>query len=208
MAETDIDRIAEIERLAALETIDYEAARAEASKLLGVRAAVLDREVAKKRRALGLDTEDGDPGQGRTVKMTDPLPWHEPVDGDMIASTIAAAFKTYAVLPDTAADAIALWVLHTWLVNKFTMSPRLAVTSPSKGCGKTTILSLLSKMARRGKPAGSISPPSLFRAVEQFQPTILLDETEKYVEHGSNLHALLNEGHRKGARCDRYRWLH
>ena len=27
---------------------------------------------------------------------------------------------------------------------------------------------------------------------------MLLDETEKYVEHGSDLHALLNEGHAKG----------
>jgi Protein of unknown function (DUF3631) len=56
----------------------------------------------------------------------------------------------------------------------------------------------LSKVSRRPKRAGSISPPALFRAVEKFQPTILLDETEKYVEHGSDLHALLNEGHAKG----------
>jgi putative DNA primase/helicase len=38
----------------------------------------------------------------------------------------------------------------------------------------------------------------LFRVVEKFQPTILLDETEKYIEHGGDLHALLNEGHCKG----------
>jgi hypothetical protein len=35
--------------------------------------------------------------------------------------------------------------------------------------------------------------------VEQLQPTVLLDETEKYIEHGSELHALLNEGHRIGS---------
>jgi hypothetical protein len=60
-------------------------------------------------------------------------------------------------------------------------------------------LRILNKVARRPKRAGSISPPALFRAVEQFQPTILLDETEKYIEHGSDLHALMNEGHCKGA---------
>ena len=53
-------------------------------------------------------------------------------------------------------------------------------------------------VTRRPKRVGSISPPALFRAVEQFQPT-LLDETEKYIEHGSDLHALINEGHCKGA---------
>ena len=155
-----------------------------------MRAHVLDRAVAKKRRELGLETDEDDDGQGRAVKIVDVLPWHEPVAGDQIAETLAAAVKTYAVLPDTAADAIALWILHTWLVNDFPISPRLAVTSPTKGCGKTTVLRVLNKVVRRPKRAGSISPPALFRAVEQFQPTILLDETEKYIEHGSDLHAL------------------
>jgi putative DNA primase/helicase len=194
----NIDRVIEIERLAAVDPIVYEVTRAEAAKRLGMRAHVLDRVVRKKRRELGLETDDDDDGQGRAVKIADVLPWHEPVEGDMIATTLAAAVKNYAVLSDAAADAIALWTLHTWLVNAFTISPRLAIVSPTKGCGKTTVLRVLNKIVRRPKRAGSISPPALFRAVEQFQPTILLDETEKYIEHGSDLHALLNEGHCKG----------
>ena len=197
-AENDIDRVVEIERLANLEPVDYEAVRVEAAVRLKVRTSILDREVNKKRRALGLETNRDDDGQGRAVKMVDVLPYDETVDGDMLASALAAAVKTYAVLPDSAADAIALWVLHTWLVNSFSISPRLAITSPTKGCGKTTILRLLNQIVRRPKRAGSISPSAMFRAVEKFRPTILLDETEKYLEHGSDLHALLNEGHCKG----------
>ena len=150
------------------------------------------------KRAVRLDSKPTQDGQGRAVKIIDPLPWHEPVDGDRLASTLAAAAKTYLVLSDIVADTIALWVMHTWAVNVFTMSPRLAIVSPTKGCGKTTLLRFLNHVARRAKRAGSISPPALFRAVEQFQPTVLLDETEKYVEHGGDLHALLNEGHCKG----------
>jgi Protein of unknown function (DUF3631) len=197
-ADDEVDRVVEIERLAALDPIDYEIARAEAAKRLGIRAHVLDRTVAKKRRELGLDTGEDDDGQGRAVKIVDALPWHEPVAGDQVAETLTAAVKTYAVLSDTTADAIALWVLHTWLVNEFTISPRLALTSPTKGCGKTTVLRVLNKVTRRPRRSGSISPPALFRAVQQFQPTILLDETEKYIEPNSDLHALLNEGHCKG----------
>jgi putative DNA primase/helicase len=198
IAAADIDRVVEIERLAALDPIDYEIARAEAAKRLGMRASILDRAVAKKRHELGLETEADDDGQGRAVKIADPLPWPEPVDGGRLATTLAAAAITYLVLSDAAADVIALWVMHTWIVNAFTMSPRLAIVSPTKGCGKTTLLRLLNHIARRAKRAGSISPSALFRAVEQFQPTVLLDETEKYIEHGSDLHALLNEGHCKG----------
>jgi hypothetical protein len=193
-----VDRIAEIEQLAALDPIDYEAARVAASNRLGIRSHILDKQVAKTRRALGL-ADNADDGQGRAVKIVDPLPWPESVDGDRVAETLVAAIKTYAVISDEQADTIALWVLQTWLIGKFTIAPRLAVTSPTKGCGKTTVLRFLNKVARRAKRAGSISPPALFRAVEQLQPTILLDETEKYIEHGSELHALLNEGHCSGA---------
>ena len=194
----ELDRSTEIERLAALEPIDYEVARRDAAKRLNVRAHTLDREVARKRREFGLAADDGDSGQGRAVKIDDVLPWPDPVEGDHVASALAAGIKRYVVLSDTAADAIALWVLQTWLVNNFGISPRLGINSPTKGCGKTTVLRFLAHVVRRSKRAGSISPSALFRAVEQFQPTILLDETEKYIEHGSDLHALLNEGHCKG----------
>jgi putative DNA primase/helicase len=194
-----IDRAVEIERLAALDPVAYEVARNDAAKLLGMRASILDKVVAAKRRELGLKTETVDDGQGRTVSIDDVLPWHEPVDGDFLATALSAVIRAYAVVPDYAADTIALWIFHTWLVHRFSISPRLAVTSPTKGCGKTTILRLLKRLAKRAKRAGSISPPALFRAIEQFGPTILLDETEKYVVHGSDLHALLNDGHSKGA---------
>jgi len=197
-ARPPIDRAVEIERLAALEAIDYEVARKDAADRIGIRASTLDREVAKKRRALGLDKSDDDAGQGRAVTIQDVLPWADAIEGDRVATGLAAALKRYVVLSDTAADAVALWVLHTWLFDKFTIAPRLAITSPTKGCGKTTVLRFINQVARRPKRAGSISPPALFRAVEQFSPTIILDETEKYIEHGSDLHALLNEGHCKG----------
>jgi hypothetical protein len=194
-----VDRATEIERLAALDSINYEVVRIDEAKQLRMRPRILDQEVAKKRRALGVEPNDDDPGQGRSVKILDVLPWPDPIEGDHVASALAAALKTYVVLSDMAADAIALWVLHTWLVNKFTISPRLAITSPTKGCGKTTVLRFLNQVVCRPKRAGSISPSALFRVAEQFQPTILLDETEKYIEHGSDLHALLNEGHAKGS---------
>jgi hypothetical protein len=198
-AEADIDRVVEIERLAGLNTIDFEAARAEAAERMGVRATVLDKEVAKVRKKLGLSNKDEEVGQGRAVAFADPLPWPDPVNGDELATELIRTIGVYAVLRDEEADAIAFWILHPWMVNTFTCSPRLAVTSPTKGCGKTTILRLLSKLTRRSKKSGSMSPPALFRAIEMHQPTLLLDENEKYLESGSDLHALINEGHCKGA---------
>ena len=196
--DTAIDRVTEIERLAALDPINYEGVRTDAATKLNIRASVLDREVTKTRRKLGLDTDDEDNGQGRAVKIADIWSWPEPVDGDYLATTLAAAIKTYAVVSDAQADTIAIWILHTWLADRFSISPRLAIKSPTKGCGKTTVLRLLGQIVRRPKRAGSISPPALFRVIEKYRPTILLDETEKYIEHGGDLHALINEGHARG----------
>lgn len=186
-----------IEELAGLSALDYAKRRKEAAEQLGVGVTALDKVVAKKHRELG-SVADEEKGQGRAVKVTDVVPWSEPVDGSTLAGALVAAVKSHVVLRDDQGDAIAFWILHTWCVNEFSVSPRLAVTSPTKGCGKTTVLRLLNVLTRRPKRAGSISPPALFRVVEAHQPTILLDETEKYVEHGSDLHALLNEGHAKG----------
>jgi putative DNA primase/helicase len=194
LSEGEID--AEIRKLAELPEGVYETSRKAALERLGEgwRGSVLDRLVKAARKK-----KEGDDGQGRTVRIADLKPCDDPVDGNTLATALVAAIKNYIVLRDEQADTIAFWILHTWLVNEFYISPRLALTSPTKGCGKTTVLRLLNIVTRRPKRTGSISPPALFRVVEMFQPTMLLDETEKYVEHGSDLHALLNEGHCKGA---------
>jgi hypothetical protein len=127
------------------------------------------------------------------------LPWPDPVDGDHVAEALRATIRRYAVLSDAAADAIALWILLSWAVDNFSIAPRLAVTSPTKGCGKTTVLRLLNKLTRRALKSGCITTAALFRAIEQLKPTLILDENEKYLEAGSDLHAILNEGHCRGA---------
>jgi putative DNA primase/helicase len=183
---------AEITRLAALSAVQYEHERTATAERLGLRTGILDRLVKAER-------PDEADGQGRAVSITDEEPWPHPVDGTELANELAKAVRTYVVMPDTTADMVALWALHTWVLDRFTISPRLAATSPTNGCGKTTLLRFLRHVVRRGKRVGSISPAALFRAVEHFNPTVLLDETEKYLELGSDLHALVNEGHCRGA---------
>ena len=182
-----------IEALAKLSPLEYDKQRAKAAKELNVRTTTLDKLVAERRP----ETESA--GQGRAVKIPDVDLWHEPVDGDELVTALCSHIHKYVVLGVHQATAMAFWILHTWLLDQFRISPRLGITSPTKGCGKTTVLELLSMLVKRPKQAGSISPPALFRAIEQFQPTMLLDENEKYMEAGSDYHALLNEGHRRGA---------
>jgi hypothetical protein len=84
------------------------------------------------------------------------------------------------------------------MVDAFDISPRLAVVSVTKGCGKTLLFRVLAAMVRRPKTTGSVSPASLFRAVERYQPTFLIDEAGKFLQPNSEFHGLITQGYGKG----------
>src|SRR5262249_53390718 len=80
MTMVQLDRAVEIERLAALDTVDYEIARKKAADQLGIRASVLDYLRTQKRRELKLDSAKTDGGQGRTLALPEVMPWPDPID--------------------------------------------------------------------------------------------------------------------------------
>jgi hypothetical protein len=106
-----------------------------AADCLKIRVTTLDKEVDAARG----ETED-DSKQGRALKLPDPEPWPEAVNGADLLDTLAKAIRRHVVMSDHAADSAALWAVHTYLLDSFGISPRLAITSPEKGCGKTTAL--------------------------------------------------------------------
>ena len=93
MTVVQLDRAVEIERLAALDTVDYEIARKEAADRLGLRASVLDDLRTQKRRELKLESAKTDDGQGRALTLPEIMPWSEPVEGDCIASALTATIS-------------------------------------------------------------------------------------------------------------------
>ena len=68
-------------------------------------------------------------------------------------------------LPHGAAEALALWTVFTHTFDAWESSPRLALTSPVPGCGKTTVLSLLGQLVRRPLPTSNITSAVVFRAI-------------------------------------------
>jgi putative DNA primase/helicase len=97
-----------------------------------------------------------------------------------------------------AADMTALWVVHSFLVGCFCISPRLAITSPEKGCGKTTALDVLSRLVSRPLPTANASASAVFRVIEMLRPTLLIDEADTFLPENEELRGILNSGHRQG----------
>jgi putative DNA primase/helicase len=78
------------------------------------------------------------------------------------------------------------------------ISPRLAITSPTRGCGKTTALDVISHLVLRPLSAANVSASAIFRVAEGFRPTLLIDEADTFLKDNEELRGVLNSGHRKG----------
>lgn len=190
---TSFDVNAELSRLAILTVCEYERERRNAAERLNMRASILDRLVEVER-----EKSKGDGRQGRPLNLPQPKPWPEAVKGTDLLEALSASVRRYVVMTGMAADACALWVLHTFLLNCFGISPRLAVTSPEKGCGKTTLLDVLANLVMRPLPTANATASVVFRVVEMMQPTLLIDEADTFLSDKEELRGILNSGHRRG----------
>lgn len=84
-------------------------------------------------------------------------------------------------------------------------SPVLLVTSPQPESGKTTLLKVVSFLARRGLASVSITGPALFRSIEKWAPTFVIDEADTAFVSNDDLKEVVNSGWTRGdcvIRCD------
>lgn len=135
--------------------------------------------------------------EGRELLFTDLQPWPDPVDGDQLLCEFAAFFERFAVVQKGATCTLSLWVLHTYALAAAYISPILAIVSPEKRCGKTVLLDVLFRLAWRAITVANITAASLFRAVEKWTPTLLVDEADSFLAGNEELRGVINSGHRR-----------
>lgn len=134
--------------------------------------------------------------QGQDLHLDDPEPWPEAVDGAALLNAIATLLRTFVVFGDPKyADALALWILHTYAMDLWFISPLAVVNSPTMQCGKTTLLQIVAHLVSRALATSNITPAALFRAVEKYRPTLILDEAETFLKDNDELRGLVNAGH-------------
>jgi hypothetical protein len=101
----------------------------------------------------------------------------------------------FVILPPWAPEAIALWILHTHVFEQRDITTYLGVQSPVRRCGKTTLLTLLSRLVNRPIVAANVSSPAIFRAIKEFRPTLIIDEADTFLKPGDPLQGILNAGY-------------
>lgn len=182
-----------IARLATLPPLDYDREREGAAKKLGCRITTLDRQVADARGMPPPTTHTG--GRGRPLEIADIEPWPDPVDGATLLGELAQTIRRYVVLDPAGAYAEALWAVHTHAIEVAHVSPRLAITSPEKRCGKTTNLNLLGAFVARPLPTANMTTATLFRVIEAARPTLLVDEADTFLREAEEMRGIINAGH-------------
>ena len=115
-----------------------------------------------------------------------------------LLADLAEFFSRHLVLTAGAADALAAWALHTYVYKCARHTPRLAITSPERGCGKTTVLDLLALVACKPISTANITTAAVFRTIELASPTLLVDEADTFLARNEDLRGILNSGHKRG----------
>jgi hypothetical protein len=103
----------------------------------------------------------------------------------------------FVVLPKWAVETLALWILHTYAFKLRDISTYIGLESPEHRCGKTTLVTVLTKLASRCLTSNNISAPALFRAIQEYQPTLIIDEADTFLPGNEELRGILNAGYRR-----------
>jgi hypothetical protein len=131
-------------------------------------------------------------------------PWPDEVDTDALLLSLVRRLQRHVVLSHDAAVAAALWILFAWVhADAAVHSPILLVTSAEANSGKTTLLVLISFLTPRCLVCVEIGEATLFRGIELWQPTIIVDEADVILINNEPLRAVVNSGWTRGATVPR-----
>jgi hypothetical protein len=114
-----------------------------------------------------------------------------------VLSLVLHLIEKYGVVTADERMALTLWCLHTYVFDRFAITPRLALLSPVRGCGKTTMLRLLELLIDDTFRSDHVTPPAIYHTLNRNpRATLLLDEVDNLdLQRNTPLRALFNAGH-------------
>lgn len=120
--------------------------------------------------------------------------WPAPVDGAELLEDLAGIIRRHVIADPPTVHAAALWAAFTWFVDVVNVAPIANITAPEKRCGKTVMLGVLARLACRPLAVSNIAPAALFRALELWAPTLLIDEVDAFLAEHDEARGILNAG--------------
>jgi len=178
-----------VERITNLPDVASEQSRLDEAKRLNSRPSRLDKPARPPRRQKTSGETDFEEAE----------PWGYPVEVSELLQEVSDTVSRFIVCPKETADTVALWVAMTWIMEAVNVAPLAVITAPEKRCGKTQLLTIMGKLVYRPLMASNISPAALFRSIDAWSPTLLIDEADTFLPRNEELRGILNSGHTRDA---------
>jgi putative DNA primase/helicase len=142
-------------------------------------------------------------GDAFTFEKTQP--WSDPVDAATLLEECSAKISRYVVCQPHQLTAAVLWTAHTWFYDHGIPihSPMLAATSAEPDSGKSTLVNVVGRACPRLSLNIEITGPTLYRLVDAFKPTIVLDEADDLFVRKSDLKHIINASWTRGSKIPR-----
>jgi putative DNA primase/helicase len=196
---------ADLNRLAALTPLEYGRVRKQEARALAISLQWLDKAVADQRKKNAVEAQTPQtPAALYPHWIAEPS--DKPIDGGALLRKLTERIRQNVVLTKEQATAVALWITLTWVHEQAAVHrPILLVTSAEPNSGKSTLLGLLGFLVRRSLLSVTISGPALFRSIEKWGPTFVLDEADTSLSNNEDLKEVINSGWTRGQsviRCD------
>jgi Protein of unknown function (DUF3631) len=95
--------------------------------------------------------------------------------------------------------AYTLWVAHTHVYERYEVTPRQVITSPTSGCGKSVVLKVADRLVARSEKGDNWTAASMYDAAHYDRKTLGVDEADNldFATKGA-LRAIFNSGYAKG----------
>ena len=122
-------------------------------------------------------------------------PWMSPVSGEVLLDALHDTVRTYVIADDCYVTAMVLWIVHTYCYHQFHYSPLLLINAPERACGKSVALGLIAELAHSPFESANITVAALFRIIEMYGPTVLIDEADTFLESNPEMAGILNKGY-------------
>lgn len=127
---------------------------------------------------------------------------------DPLLRDLATFIRRFVVMTDDQLLVVALWVIHTHCISHVVQTPYLSISSPDSECGKSRLMEVLEVLVRKAWMVIRPSDAVAYRYIDAATPTLLLDEFDTIFNSQNErfhegLRAIIDAGHRRGARVPR-----
>ena len=159
-------------------------------KKVGFNGKTFDRVLRDYRVATKLEEE-----QNPARPMGNPKAATELAPLTVAAKCVLQTFNREVVMGPHSATACTLWTVATYGADKASIFPRLRITSPTKRCGKSTLLSTVYHLTPSPLLTDNFSVSALFRVIDALHPTLCVDEVDSFLKKDSDVPNIFNSGH-------------